>query len=67
MIWCENLSIQIVYQSGCQLLDHVIHQLSAEDAINSAQDFYRVQKPCSSIECKYFGQLLVEVSLFTFH
>ena len=29
--------------------------------INSVQDFYRVQRPCSSIERKYFGQLPVEV------
>ena len=29
--------------------------------INSAQDFYRVQRACSSIERKYFGQLPVEV------
>ena len=46
----------------------VIHQLSAndyqlgaEDAINWVQDFYRGQRPCSSIERKYFGQLHVEV------
>ena len=37
------------------------NQFSAEHAINSAQDFYRVQRPCSSIERKYFGQLPVEV------
>ena len=37
------------------------HQLSADNAINSAQDFYRVQRPCSSIQRKYFGQLPVEV------
>ena len=34
-----------------------VHQFSAENAINSAQDFYRVQRPCSSIDRKYFGQL----------
>ena len=37
------------------------HQFGAEDAINWAQDFYRGQRPCSSIERKYFGQLHVEV------
>ena len=42
------------------------HQFSAENAINSVQDFYRVQKPYSSIESKYFGQLPVEVPLLTF-
>ena len=37
------------------------HHFSTEDAINSAQDFYRIQKSCSSIELKYFGQLPVEI------
>ena len=42
------------------------HHFSAENAINSAQDFIRVQKPCSLIECKYFGQLPVKIYVFTF-
>ena len=41
-----------------------VHQFSAENAIKLAQDFYRVQKPCSSIERKYFDQLPVEESFF---
>ena len=41
------------------------HQFSAEDAINSAQDFYRVQTPCSSVERKFSGQLPVEVLSIT--
>ena len=41
------------------------HQFSTENAINSAQDFYRVKKPNSSIERKYFGKLPVEVAVFT--
>ena len=44
-------------------LSATAYQFSAENAINSAQDFYRVQKPCSSIERTCFGQLPVEVSL----
>ena len=39
------------------------HQFGAEDAINSAQDFYRGRRPCSSIERKDFGQLHLEVTL----
>ena len=49
-------NLQVIHQ-----LSPNAHQFSAENTINSAQDFYRAQRPCSSIECKYFGQLYVEV------
>ena len=42
------------------------HHFSAENTINSTQDFFRVQKPCSSIERKYFKQLPMETSVLTF-
>ena len=40
------------------------HHFSAENAINAAQDFYRIQKPCSLIERKYFGELPVKIPVF---
>ena len=46
-------------------LSAIAHQFGEENAINWAHDFYRFQRPCSSIERKYFWQLPVEVPLFT--
>ena len=53
--------------TGITLIFTVIHHYSPapraefrrENVINSALDFYRVQKPCSSIERKHFGMLTV--------
>ena len=42
------------------------HHISAKNVIRSAQVFYRVQKHCRSNECKYFGQLPVEIPAFSF-
>ena len=39
------------------------HHCSLENAINSAQEFYRVQKLCASIERQYIWQLPVCIYL----
>ena len=58
--WFKNvrMTVTVIHQLSANA-----HQFSAENAINLAQDFYRVQKPCSSIERKYFGQLPVDLPL----
>ena len=58
--------VSITIFSVIHQLSSNAHQFSTENAINSSQDFYRVQRSCLSMEGKYFSQLPVEVPLSTF-
>ena len=50
--------LSISFLSVIHQLSANAHQCSVENAINSAQDFYRVQIPCSSMERRYLDSYM---------